>query len=62
MKWADMFVDTPKVHKCNLWVIVIIFGYNSTITVISFPEMFDPYNIKVPGVSLQLFLNKKGTH
>lgn len=54
-----MFVNTPKLNKCNLWVIVIFFGYNSTITN-TFPDMFYPYNIRVPGVSLQLFLNKEG--
>lgn len=57
-----MFVHTPKLHKCNLWVIVIFFGYKSTITV-TFLEMFWKYNIKVPGFSgfsLQLFLNKEG--
>lgn len=57
-----MFVYTPKLHKCNLWVIVIFFGYNSTITV-TFLQMFWKYNIKVPGFSgfsLQLFLNKEG--
>lgn len=53
-----MYVKAPKLHQCTLCLIVILFFYNSTIRVTF--ETFYPYNMKVPGVSLQLFLNKEG--
>lgn len=57
MKWADKKGKGPK--QRNLWVIVMLLGYYSTTTV-TFPHIFYPYNIKLPGVSLHLFPNNDG--